>query len=197
MTDFKDIQNRWSEQETNISVTSDELLASVKKNTIELKNKHIWTQLILFITCIVLIIFFFYVTAWKNTTASVALSIMTGVIIIRLILELVSLRRFQNISITENVETYNQQLLRFYKWRRRVHFVFTPIILVLYFTSFAALMPIFKQTLSHGFYLYIQVSAVFVFLGLCFVIGMHIKKEVSILNFLKDIKSDKVSERNE
>ncbi len=191
MTDFNDIQKSWNQQNEATGVDSQLMIKKVKKQAKEFKSKHVWTQFILFITCAVLIAFFIYVNAWKNSTAAIALSIMTAVVLLRLILEIISLQKFQKINITENFEKHNDKKISFYKWRKKVHFVLTPVILVLYFVSFDALMPIFRRSLSAGMYLYIQISTPIVFIGLCLGIGYQIKKELGIIKFLEGFNSSK------
>ncbi|XLS28572.1 hypothetical protein ACJD0Z_15395 [Flavobacteriaceae bacterium M23B6Z8] len=189
MTDFKNIQDIWQQQSETIGKDSDELLQKAKKMTKEMKHKHLWTQVILGITIVVIAGFFFYVTAWKDTKAAIALSLMAGVLLIRLILEMISLRRFKNIHVTTDVTDHNQRKLKFYSWRKKIHFVFTPIFLLVYTLSFLSMMPIFKQALSPGFYLYIQISGLFVLVGICFSIGSQIRKEIKILRFLRSINT--------
>lgn len=191
MTDFKDIQNSWNQQNEATGVDPQLMIKKVKKQAKALKSKHVWTQAILFITCAVLIVFFVLVQAWRNNTAAIALSIMTAVVFIRLVLEIISLRKFQKIKITEDFEKHKVKKVKFYQWRKRVHFVLTPLILVLYFVSFDALMPIFRRSLSAGMYLYIQISTPIVFIGLCLMIGFQIKKELGILKFFDSFTNDK------
>lgn len=187
MTDFKNIQNLWQEQKEPGNKDSKALLKKAKHMTREMKRKHLWTQLILLTTVFLIAGFFFYVTAWNDTKAAIALSLMASVLMFRLILEIVSLRRFNSIHITSDFQKYNQEKSKFYIWRKKIHFVFTPIFLVVYALSFLSMMPIFKQTLTLGFYLYIQISSVFVLAGICWSIGSQIRKELKILKFLKSI----------
>ncbi|WP_340203449.1 hypothetical protein [Ascidiimonas sp. W6] len=188
MTDFKNIENIWQQQESVAALDKTELLHKAKKMTKEMKREHFWTQLILLISCIVIIWFFFYISAWKSNRTSIALSIMGAVLLVRLILELLSMRRFKAIKITQDFEHHHQERAIFYKWRRKIHFVFTPLLLLLYIISFISMMPLFKENLSSGFYLYIQISGVFVFFGIGLIIVNQVKRELKILKFLQSVK---------
>jgi hypothetical protein len=46
------------------------------------------------------------------------------------------------------------------------------------------MLPVFKAELSEGFYLYILISGVAVFIVLALFIGFHIRKELLALKFL-------------
>lgn len=197
MNDFKDIQNMWQDQGITPGQQKKELFKSVQKKGTLLKHKHLWTQFILTLSCVVIIGFFFVISGWRSTLMTVALCAMALILLIRILMEIISLKKFMAIKVSQNFRIYHEEILRFYNWRKVVHFIFTPIFLVLYSLSFLTLMPIFKKTVSAGFYLYIQVSGVVAFIGITMIILFQIKKEISILNYLKDINLNEDKETDQ
>ena len=85
------------------------------------------------------------------------------------------------------MKSFTHELIRFYKGRRYLHFLVTPLLFASYIFGFILLLPSFKQALSPGFYTYIFISSWFIFLALAILIGYQIRKE---LIFLKNLKAE-------
>jgi hypothetical protein len=135
----------------------------------------------------VLIAFFIAVGAYKNWTESIGLSFMIVFLLLRVIIEIISKQQLQSIDQTNDFQTYVEKHQRYFKNRQWIHFVLTPIVYLAYFGGFASLLPVFKAQLSEGFYLYIIMSGVVIFIGLGLFIGYHIRKELQDLQFLNQV----------
>ncbi len=57
---------------------------------------------------------------------------------------------------------------------------------MLYIIGFVILTPFFKQGLSEGFYLYVKVSAVVIFILGIYLIFKQVKKELMVIKGLLD-----------
>lgn len=183
---FEQLSQNWQNQDHIKDHNSvDQIKSQAQKHTRQLKRKKLWTIGILSLTIITLITFFLSVGAYKNWTESLGLSLMIGMLLIRFIIELISKNQLQRIDQTLDFISYVEKHKQYFKNRQWIHFVVTPIIYLTYFGGFISMLPIFKAELSAGFYLYILISGVIVFIGLAVFIGFHIQKELLSLKFLK------------
>jgi hypothetical protein len=105
----------------------------------------------------------------------------------RIALEIKSKIQLHKIDNTLNFKDFVSKHKRYFQNRRWIHFVFTPLIYLLYVGGFVSMLPVFKETLSTGFFLYIQISGVIVFVALALFIAYHIKKELQELRFLNEV----------
>jgi hypothetical protein len=185
---FENISQNWQDQHIQkTEISSDDIIRKAQLQTQKLKQKKWWTIGILGFTTAILLGFFVSVGAYKNMIESLGLSLMTIMLLLRIVLELMSKSRLQKIDRTLDFESYVSRLKNYFKNRRWIHFIFTPVIYLAYFGGFVAMLPVFKRELSSGFYLYILISGVVVFIGLALFIGYHIRKELKALDFLNQI----------
>ena len=176
MKNFEDIKAQW-ENQGDIKPPVNGIETIINK-TNALKNGQRITNSVLGVTAGLLVVFFFYVKAYLEVKATIALSLMILVIFIRIALEIISLNTLKHINFAEDNQRFKNRLLRYYKKRLRTHYIFTPIILLFYIVGFVMLMPYFKMSLSKGFYTYIQISGcVIISVGL-FLLFKVIKKEL-------------------
>lgn len=183
MKTFKDLQTQWKNQD---EVQAPEKGAERIMTTLtDIKRKQRLTNGILTITALVLIVFFFYVSAFKFQTVWIGLLLMIGALFLRIVLELVSLRRLRTMDPLNKASEYKRQMIRYYDRRRIIHLVVTPLIIMTYGFGFWLLLPSFKSSLSTGFYQYIVWSSLGVLLVLGILIGRQIKEELKVLKGLK------------
>lgn len=182
MNNFEEIKSNWKKQPP-VNVPQNGLEEVLKKvNGISGKQKI--TNIVLGVTVVVLVFFMIYVAGFKNKDVTIGLSIMIGVLIIRVLIELFSLKNLKQLAVILDVESFKTKLLKYYKSRITVHYVFTPILFISYVLGFILLLPSFKKHLSEGFYNYVVISSVPVLIGLCIFITMHIRKEIKQLKQL-------------
>lgn len=185
---FEDISQNWQNQNihnTNLP-KAEQLIHKAKSQTKALQRKKWWTIVILSLTFLVLVFFFFSVGAHHNWSESLGLSLMILMLLLRIAIEVISKHHLQRIDQSLDFETYVVKLKQYFKNRRWIHFVLTPIIYLAYFGGFISMLPVFKAELSEGFYLYILISGVVVFIGLALFIAFHIRKELRDLRFLRE-----------
>ncbi len=184
MTTFENLKSQWENQPE--LKTPDNGSKMIIEKVSFLKRKQRITNIVLGITAIVLLGFFFYITAYNNTEVTMALLLMFGVLLVRIIIEQLSIKKLDGLDVTTNNTTFKQKMVNYYKSRINTHYIMTPILVILYIIGFIILMPYFKQGLSTGFYTYIQVSGILTLLVLVFFIGKQIAKEIKILKGLSN-----------
>ncbi|NMH89285.1 hypothetical protein [Flavivirga algicola] len=182
MTTFENLKSQWDNQ-PELKTPDNGSKMIIEKVTF-LKRKQRITNFVLTITAIILLGFFFYIAAYNNTKVSMALLLMFGAVLARIIVEKLSIRKLYKLDVTANNMTFRQKVVYYYKSRITTHYVITPILIILYITGFMILMPYFKQGLSTGFYTYIQVSGFMTLFVLVLLIGKQIAKEMKILKGL-------------
>lgn len=184
MKNFENIKSQWQSQ-PDIKVT-DSSVEKITNRVKQLKQQQQITNVVLGITCLLLIAFFFYVKAYLETRATIAISLMTSVLILRIAIEFFSIKKLKTIKLYLDVSTFKNKLINYYKTRIKTHYILTPIILLMYVLGFLMLMPYFKTNLSKGFYLYIQISGVVVLIVGTIFIAKQIQKELrAIKNLIK------------
>jgi len=188
MEEFDSLQQSWNQQAVATPPPFEALLNSAEKNTKALKAKHRWTTFILSTLVVLLTWFFGYSTGFSLSRGSAGFLFMILSILLRILLEITSYRAFNKIPVSKSFTDYTAQVTRFYARRKKIHYLFTPVILLLYITGFILLLPAFRANVSAGFYTYIRVSGGLFFIVFGWMIFRQIKKEMLLLDFLKNIR---------
>ncbi len=183
MTAFEDLKSQWGNQ-SQAEIPKDGAKQILKKIAFVQKKQGI-TNIVLALTGVVLIAFFFYVSAYKSHPVMIGLLLMIGALVLRMGLEFSSIRTLKNMDVSTIPERFKQQMIGYYKGRAKVHFIATPLIILIYCIGFVMLLPAFKENLSSGFYNYIIISSIVVLLVLCLFIAREVMKELRILKELK------------
>lgn len=188
MKTFEDLKSQWEEQPQPEIPHEGSKIIMQKINAIQ--NKQRITNGVLLTTTFVLIGFFFYINAYSNLIVSLGLFLMIGSLIVRIMIEYVSIKDLKRMDFTKDAAAFRTDLINYYKKRVTTHYVATPIILALYAVGFIILLPSFKENLSKGFYTYIVVSAIVILIVMVFFIGKEIQKELNSLRQLKSSQTD-------
>ena len=187
MTTFNDIQGIWNQQNDPASSQPEELILLAEKKTRKIKAKQLWAiavlgTSILFFSWYTLI----YVGFWFSWFHA-GLALMFFSLLLRLIVEYRSYISFRRIDIRADFTKYTKSIMGFYRNRKKIHYVITPVACSAYVAGFMLLLPVFKRSFSTGFYWYIIISGgclLILFTGLLI---RQIKKEMRLLNFLKEV----------
>lgn len=189
MTEFNEIQDLWNLQnQSKLNLDAAELIAKSEKNNKILRRNHYGTLAIISVTTLILVYYFFWVNAHHMNGLTLGLSIMIVMLISRIVLELNSAQKLKAIHPDLTVLEYTGKVKTFYQWRKKIHFIFTPIIYISYFIGFTLLLPSFKASFSAGFYLYCLISGYGFFFVFGYFLIQQIKKEMQILEILNRVK---------
>ena len=183
MTAFEDLKSQW-ENQSQPEPPKDGTKQILNK-VANLKKKQRIANVVLAITGVVLIAFFFYVSAYKVQSVMIGLLMMIGALAARIGLEISSIRTLKKLNVATTAEKFKDQMIGYYKGRKNVHFILTPLVILIYCVGFIMLLPAFEQNLSAGFYKYIVVSSIVLLFLLGLFIAREIKKEMLILKELK------------
>ncbi|NJB71536.1 hypothetical protein GGR42_001998 [Saonia flava] len=180
---FENLKNDWQNQSHQIP--SDKEFKMVKNKIKAVKSKQRIMNVILLATVSILVFFFFYVSAYTQSRMIWGLTLMIVPLLVRVTIELFSIRKLNKVNRGIASKAFKDILRKYYKLRKQIHFVVTPILVGLYIYGFTMLLPFFKKELSTGFYNYIVVSSVVILIVLSIFIIKEIRKE---LLFLSEIK---------
>lgn len=184
MKDFENLKSQWNAQTEK--TVPDNGASSIIKKVSGIKAKQRITNIVLGTTIAILLVFAIYISAYRETTVMIALALMIGILVIRIVAEMASISKLNRLNPTQNNENYKNNMVNYYEKRKIVHYILTPILILIYCIGFIMLMPYFKSSLSKGFYTYIQVSSIVVLLVLGTFICLQIKKEMGVLKELKN-----------
>lgn len=188
MKTFEELQNIWDQQTTSeTQPTATEIIKKAEIHTKKIKHNHFWTRVILSITSSLLFSYYIWSGAYRHTQFIIGLFIMITMLLIRVGLEWISAKKLADLKTDLCLIEFSKLARKFYIWRKKIHYVLTPIIYLAYTAGFTLLLPIFKNIFSRGFYLYILLSG-YIFLSLfaLFIIRI-IRKEIKLLKILQNI----------
>jgi len=188
METFDELQNLWNQQaKPQKSIQASEIIKKAEAQMRNIKINHFFTIAILSFTMAVLVWYFVWVSAYKISLMSFGLGLMIGSLVVRVALELVSVQKLKAIKLDSDMSEFSKKMEVFYGWRKKLHFILTPIIYLSYVVGFVVLLPVFKEKLSWGFYLYILISGILFLSIFGFFLTRFLKKELQILHHLKNI----------
>ena len=183
MNNFEELQQNWKNQ-PEIEAT-EKGFQTLLNGLRTIKNKQRITNLVLGSTIIILIGFFFYIAGYSNQQVVLGITFMIASLLIRILLEVLSIRDFSKMNTLSQQTDFKNDLIAYYKRRKHVHYLWTPIIIGCYVTGFLILLPLFKATLSAGFYTYIIVSSIVLLIFFAVFITKQIRNEMKELKRLQ------------
>jgi hypothetical protein len=181
--EFKNIKSEWENQP--LKEAPKRGLEMVKKKVNAIKNKQKITNIVLTITVLVIAGFFMYISAYKEPKVRFSLLLMMGAVVIRIVIEIYSRKKLRKLSVVSNLQRFKKNLTSYYKKRKVVHYIITPLLIFIYSYGFVLLLPFFKASLSSGFYNYIKTSSIVLLVVFCSFIYFQIKKELLALKELQ------------
>lgn len=189
METFNELQNLWGQQPSagKLPLPS-EIIKKAETGKRKVKAAHQFTMGLLLITVIGIVVYFVAVSGYKIQRFSIGILLMALALLLRVMAEFVSLKKFSKINIANTLEQYRQEVAQFYSWRKKLHYTITPSTFLLYVLGFLQLLPTFKLYLSPGMYLYVIISGSLLLVGFPLMFYKGIKKELTILSFLRGIQ---------
>ena len=192
MIPFNELQELWNQQpETGGKPQQPtDVIRLAEKNALAVKAKHRWTIGILSFTVLFLCWYFIALTGYVNPVFFTGALLMIFSLLLRVLLEYISFSKFQKIDVRADFKTYTEKLAAFYRLRKKIHFIATPLILLAYMGGFILLLPVFKQHFSSGFYYYIVISGIVLAIVFSWFIAKQIKKEMGLLHLLSRVSGE-------
>ena len=189
MKTFENLQDIWNQQnDLNTNKTASELIKKSEEHRKKIKLNHIATLIIIGFTTLILLCYFIWLGIYSVSIFTIGLGLMISSMILRIILELISIKKFNTINIETSLLEYSKNATSFYTWRKGIHFIATPIIYIIYTIGFSLLIPTFQEQFSTPFFIYLLISGYGFLIVFAFFLNKKLKNEMKILAFLKNIE---------
>ncbi len=196
--EFEDLQRKWQKNKEDIKNDSrniNEMLSEIKakkKSSVDFQYGNI---VVLTITLLVITAFFYYVAPVKQVLSRIGAGLMIGGLLLRIIIEFISVARSKKIDVIDNVLTSTESAISYYNFRRKIHGPITIIIIALYSIGFFMITPEFslyfttwQMILIDGSY--ILGAAIFIP-----IVRKSIIREVKTLQEIIELKSKIIEEK--
>ncbi|WP_258100809.1 hypothetical protein [Marinoscillum pacificum] len=146
---FDQLKNSWkAAKQEHPTPSKPDMLQTVKANYSKSKTAHIWNAIILGLVFIGLAAFFYFVAPMQEILSRIGIGLMIGGLIVRIIIELVSHQKANNIDYAAASNESAEQARNFYAYRKKIHGPVTITIIALYTIGFYALTPEFSKYFS-------------------------------------------------
>lgn len=166
------------------TLQADQVLSSAKSALKKLKKDQYWTIGILSTTLLVLAFFFYKIGQFGDWKLITGLSLMLGSLGIRVFLELWSRLQLRQLQPHQATAVFVEKVCRYYENRKRIQFVWTPIIYLTYGIGLSFFLIAIQPHLSFAFFVYCLITGIGFWLGFIWVIRKSYQKERETLNQL-------------
>ena len=189
---FENIQKSWKAskaKETNL-LPIDNMLQLAIENQKKSKKAHVLNIIILSIVCIVISVFFVFVTPMHELLSQIGIGFMIGGLILRIIIEIFSKHKASKIKYDFNTLIITNKALDFYSWRKKIHGPVTFLIVFLYTIGIFLLNPEFTNYFGLTRVLIFDMLYIVIAIILFFVIRTGVVKELHQLKHISNINTD-------
>lgn len=189
MKTFENLQDIWNQQkDLSTNKTASELIKKSEEHIKKIKLNHIGTLIIIGITTSILLYYFIWLGVYSVSIFTIGLGLMISSMLFRTSLEWISIKKFNALKSELPLLEYSKQAALFYKWRKSIHFVATPIVYLIYTIGLSLMIPTFQEQFSKPFFIYILISGYGFLIVFAFFLNKKLKNEMKILAFLKNIE---------
>ncbi|GAA4274843.1 hypothetical protein U6A24_12005 [Aquimarina gracilis] len=196
---FEDLQRKWQknkEELKNDPKSTTEMLSAIKakkKSSVEFQYGNI---IVLTITLFVISAFFYYVAPVKQVLSRIGVGMMIGGLLLRIIIEFISVTRSKKIDIVDNVLSTTENTISYYNFRKKIHGPITIIIIGLYSIGFFMITPEFSLYFTTWQMILIDGSYIIGAAIFIPIIRKSIKQEVKTLLEIIELRKKMVDENS-
>ncbi len=183
MNEFEEFKSKWETQDLGQLPNFDK--SNIESNLLKFRKEKYWTPLILLLTIVILLFFLMIQPEESFHLLKKGIILMSVSLFVRVLFELWSNSMLNRLELREAVSLFYAKLTKFERTRRTIHFIITPIVLIVYILAFYSLLPAFKLNLSVGMYNYVLWSSVVVFTTLIVFKFISIPRELKLIKHLK------------
>ncbi|MFT5890657.1 MAG: hypothetical protein ACI9Y7_000750 [Dokdonia sp.] len=192
-SEFNKLQNKWESSKKEIELSNDSfdvLYSKIKKKEKENYFFYYGTITILLTTLFIISLFFYYVAPVKEIISRIGVGLMISGLLFRILIEVISIYKAKQISNLDNTLKTTENIINFHQFRKIIHKVIAPIVIVLYTIGFYMITPEFSLYIEFWNLVLIDVSYVIIGIILFIVIRKGVKKEMQKLTEIMELKND-------
>ena len=192
-SEFNILQNKWKSNKKEIELSNDSLDVLYSKIKGKEKENYFFyygTIIILLVTLIVISLFFYYVAPVKETLSRIGVGLMISGLFFRILIEIISIYKAKQINNIDNTLKTIENTINFHQFRKTIHKVIAPIIIVLYTIGFYVITPEFSLYIKFWNLVLIDILYVIIGIILFIVIRKGVKKEMHQLDDIIGLRND-------
>ncbi len=192
-SEFNILQNKWKSNKKEIELSNDSLDVLYSKIKGKEKENYFFyygTIIILLVTLIVISLFFYYVAPVKETLSRIGVGLMISGLFFRILIEIISIYKAKQINNIDNTLKTIENTINFHQFRKTIHKVIAPIIIVLYTIGFYIITPEFSLYIKFWNLVLIDILYVIIGIILFIVIRKGVKKEMHQLDDIIGLRND-------
>jgi len=191
--EFSELKNKWgkSKKNINLSITNIEsIYTKIKKKEKENYFFYYSTITILLATFIAISLFFYYVAPVEETLSRIGAGLMIYGLLFRIFIEVISIFKAKRINKLDDTLKTTENIINFHQFRKKIHTIIAPIIIILYTIGFYMITPEFSLYIEFWNLFLIDISYVIIGIILFIIIRKGVKKEMQKLNDIIKLKDD-------
>lgn len=183
MNTFNELEQAWQQQAApgEQRPSPAQLVQLAEQQARKVKAKFRFTIALLSLTVLVIACYFSVYAGFRFSAFAIGLLLMMGSLLLRIVLEWISTLQFARLDLRADFTTCLQQLTDFYRRRRLLHWVITPLLYAAYTVGFVLLLPTFRREFADGFYYYLLATGFGSLVVLAWVIVRANRRELKIL----------------
>ena len=187
---FEQLKTTWQEaQKEQQPGDSSDMLRTILKNHASSKRAHLMNVLILLITVLGLVAFFYFLAPMQETLSRVGIALMIGGLLVRIGIELLSHQKARQIDYSSSSSQSASQARAFFAYRKRIHGPVTFTIVALYTIGFYSLTPEFANYFD-TFWMWMMDGSYLVIGGVLFmVIRKGVVREMRDLRRISELQN--------
>jgi len=192
-SEFNKLQNNWKSNKKEIELSNDSLdilYSKIKRKEKENYFFYYGTITILSITLIAISLFFYYVAPVKETLSRIGVGLMISGLLFRILVEIISIYKAKQINNIDNTLKIMKNTINFHQFRKTIHKVIAPMIIILYTIGFYLITPEFSLYIEFWNLVLIDISYVIIGIILFIVIRKGVRKEMQKLTDIMELKND-------
>jgi len=191
--EFNELQNKWKSNKKEMELSNDGfdiLYSKIKQKEKENYFFYYGTITILLATLIAISLFFYYVAPVREILSRIGAGLMISGLLFRIFIEVISIYKAKQINILDNTLKTTENTINFHQFRKIIHKVIAPIIIVLYTIGFYMITPEFSLYIEFWNLVLIDIS--YIIIGIILFIGIRkgVKKEMQKLTDILKLKDE-------
>ncbi|RZS93184.1 hypothetical protein [Aquimarina brevivitae] len=191
--DLEQLKKQWSSNKKEITTTSEAIEQQLQKLKAKKKSSakfHYGNIVVLAATVVMLVLFFYFLAPVQHVLSRVGVGLMIGGLILRIIIEFVSVAKVKKINMADLAVQNLEQTRAFYNFRRVIHKPITIAIFAAYSIGFFMLMPEFSNYFEAWQLIVMNVSYIAIASVLIWIIRKDVKKELKNLSEIIAVKQE-------
>jgi hypothetical protein len=189
--DLNELKSIWASGKKAVAATTpaDEIIARAEAKKKNVLFSHYGNIAILTLVMIVVGVTFYYIFPWNTALSTWGVHLMVGGLALRIAIEIFSTAKSMRINITDPAVKANEDAIRFYEFRKKVHGPVTVTIVAIYMIGFLLFSPELANNVPLRYVIGLDVMFVVIAFVLARVISKGLRQELNDLNTLIHLRN--------